>query len=759
MAFEHLPPADRGLVQHLLDLATGARCRILVRSNSPKESGASGRGIFRSVPTTSDIQQLYRAVDEVLRQDPGLFVTLQLAIEPGLPGHMSNERRVSPRRSLWLIEDADGRFQQVRIDAPGSEQPASSLAATSEDELLPVLRRIAGFLQTVGEGFFHCEWVWDRERVWLVQADAVQLPPDDLMANLYLRGADLWPVKFTPRWAGLRHFSTVDAAQWRKLRRPKLFVECGFPTADVFLISGDDWKNGGGSRNPDLAMDLESLCKHLVVVRCDVNSDDYMFLPTSPPSRDPTVLLAFMEKVFADKSVPDSDWAFLLANLVPARVSAMVQAFPAAERVRVDALWGFPDGLLHFPYDSYFYYPDGDKVDRTLNHKGLCLLFDEGAWTYSNVGRPEDWEPTLDSDEVRVLSRWGLRLAKELNQQVQLMALARIAGVRGTSGCLPWHFTNFDIPPYSESVRKLPMTKEIKVLSDFADLSRSFASESTVQAYLLRPNANLLRDTSFLIAVGNFVAAQSRPLYFEGSLLGHSYYVLSNAGAHVVPIVSEPTPDSKQYYKLVRDEIPTIIRRSGGLARLRTLSKQDARIFLARKLLEEAIEVWYARDPAEVSGELADVIEVLDALRDQYGISAEDLQSIREKKRQARGGFEKLVYLEETRPGTLDAARGANSPLPLFSDAEEWYEGPSGGQPFELRVDGPGSNVELSRFEISLIPPVRMASGANAITVRTKNHQVTATYEKDKVVLAVTRRQPEFSENQLSLFGETYGTA
>src|ERR1035441_3740597 len=60
MAFEHLPPADRGLVQHLLDLATGARCRILVRSNSPKESGASGRGIFRSVPTTSDIPQLYR---------------------------------------------------------------------------------------------------------------------------------------------------------------------------------------------------------------------------------------------------------------------------------------------------------------------------------------------------------------------------------------------------------------------------------------------------------------------------------------------------------------------------------------------------------------------------------------------------------------------------------------------------------------------------------------------------------------------------
>jgi predicted house-cleaning noncanonical NTP pyrophosphatase (MazG superfamily) len=365
----------------------------------------------------------------------------------------------------------------------------------------------------------------------------------------------------------------------------------------------------------------------------------------------------------------------------------------------------------------------------------------------------------LDSDEVQLLSLWGLRLAKKLNQQVQLMALGRIGGVRGANGCLPWHYTNFEIPPYSESVRKLPMTKEIKLLSSFEDLNSSFASESTVQAYLLRPNANFLRDTHFLEAVGQFVAGQSRPLYFEGSLLGHSYYVLSSAGAHVVPIVSEPAVDSKRYYKLVRDEIPTIIRRAGGLARLRTLSKQDARVFLARKLLEEAIEVWYAKEPDEVAGELADVIEVLEALRDQHGISAEDLHSIREKKRQARGGFEKLVYLEETRPGTLDATRGANAALPLFADDQAWYEGPTGGQPLELRVDEPGNNAALFRFEISLIPPVKSASGVDAIKVRTKNHQVIATYEKDKVILTVSRRQPESLQNQLSLFEETDGPA
>jgi hypothetical protein len=149
-------------------------------------------------------------------------------------------------------------------------------------------------------------------------------------------------------------------------------MKCGLPTADVYLISGDDWKNGGGAANKELAADLEILCHHLVVVRCDVNDENYTFLPTSPPSRRPNVLLSFMEEVFAHKKVPDSDWAFLIAHLAPARVSAMVQAFPAAERVRIDALWGFPDGLLHFPHDSYFFYPSEQRLDRTLKYKGVC---------------------------------------------------------------------------------------------------------------------------------------------------------------------------------------------------------------------------------------------------------------------------------------------------------------------------------------------------------------------------------------------------
>lgn len=753
VAVTKLPSEETAVLDRFVEMARSTNRRILVRSNSPRETGFSSRGAFRSIPTSYDAPELFQAVDNVLKQDPQLLATLQLAIEPALPGHMSNERRVSPRRSLWLVEDSDGRFQQERIEAARREQAPTLLAAASESEVLDVLRQLGGYLQTCGEGYFHCEWVWDRERVWIVQADPVQLPSEDLPANRYIRGADLWPFKFSPRWAGLKHFSSVEAGKWRKLRRPKIFEMCGLPTADVYLISGDDWKNGGGAANKELAADLEVLCQHLVVVRCDVNDENYTFLPTSPPSKNPKVLLSFMEEVFTNKQVPDSDWAFLIAHLVPARVSAMVQAFPAAERVRIDALWGFPDGLLHFPHDSYFFYPADRRVDRTVKYKGVCLLFHDDAWTYSDVGRPEDWESTLQVGEIETLADWALRLAKQLNQQVQLMALARIGGVRGATGCLPWHYTNFDIPPFTDSVRKLPMTKELKVLSTFEDLSSAFASDSTVQAYVLRPTPELRRESKFLEAVGRLVAKQDRPLYFEGSLLGHAYYMLSNAGAHVVPIVDEPVADTKPYYKLVRDEIPTIIKQAGGLARLRTLSKQDARILLARKLLEEAFEVWGARHGEGIGGELADVIEVVDALREQYGLPAEDLDAIRRKKRQSRGGFEKLVYLEETRPGTLDATSGTSAGLPLFEDDQVWHDSVRTGQPPDLHVLEPLDDKLPFRFEFSLVPPVKSGSAVSELSAATKNYNVVAKYEKDKLIVTLSRRKPEPPRDQLELFG------
>jgi predicted house-cleaning noncanonical NTP pyrophosphatase (MazG superfamily) len=64
------------------------------------------------------------------------------------------------------------------------------------------------------------------------------------------------------------------------------------------------------------------------------------------------------------------------------------------------------------------------------------------------------------------------------------------------------------------------------------------------------------------------------------------------------------------------------------------------------KLLEESREVMNAKNREEVVKELADVLEVCDALLVQYGISREEISAIKEQKKRERGGFEKRIILD-----------------------------------------------------------------------------------------------------------------
>jgi predicted house-cleaning noncanonical NTP pyrophosphatase (MazG superfamily) len=70
---------------------------------------------------------------------------------------------------------------------------------------------------------------------------------------------------------------------------------------------------------------------------------------------------------------------------------------------------------------------------------------------------------------------------------------------------------------------------------------------------------------------------------------------------------------------------------------------------LKDKLLEESQEVFEAygkKDKTYLKEELADVIEVIDAILYHNDISLEEVLKIRDTKKAKRGGFEKGVFLE-----------------------------------------------------------------------------------------------------------------
>lgn len=100
----------------------------------------------------------------------------------------------------------------------------------------------------------------------------------------------------------------------------------------------------------------------------------------------------------------------------------------------------------------------------------------------------------------------------------------------------------------------------------------------------------------------------------------------------------------REYNKLVRDRIPELIQKSGYQFDTTTLSETEYRQALRDKLIEEAHEVAQATDRHLVT-ELADLLEVVEALMESYGIDDERILLERDQKRAEKGGFERKIKL------------------------------------------------------------------------------------------------------------------
>lgn len=94
--------------------------------------------------------------------------------------------------------------------------------------------------------------------------------------------------------------------------------------------------------------------------------------------------------------------------------------------------------------------------------------------------------------------------------------------------------------------------------------------------------------------------------------------------------------------KLVRDKIPDIIRNEGREPVTRIATDEEYRRKLKEKLQEEVAE-YLESGSAE---EIADVLEVIDALVASTGLTMDDVAAIKKKKFEERGGFAKKIILE-----------------------------------------------------------------------------------------------------------------
>ncbi len=94
--------------------------------------------------------------------------------------------------------------------------------------------------------------------------------------------------------------------------------------------------------------------------------------------------------------------------------------------------------------------------------------------------------------------------------------------------------------------------------------------------------------------------------------------------------------------KLVRDKIPELMKKTGTNPNVRIVKNQELDVFLRKKIVEEAKELFETGDIEE----LADLYEVLDAFVKHRKIDSGLLEMQRLAKNLARGAFSNGVVLD-----------------------------------------------------------------------------------------------------------------
>lgn len=691
--------------------------KILVRSSAPEE-GLQDRGRYESAECINRDDEIAATIARLWAESnkpaAGLALILQRLVTSVLKGHLSNERRLSEKPQDWLCEyEGPGRRPRTkRIAAGDVVAPSGELACTDPPSLFRQLAAVAAGGTRVWERV-HYEWVWDGLNLWVVQQDIEEPKPGKTPGTS-------GPQTVQQTLLGMKVLIPLERTigPWHKVDNIRVFRRCGLRTVPIYAIEGDAVirELAGGRVDPRLAEDIGRLGAYPILVRTDVDREAKH--PPTLLARTETVntsaaleFIAARAAALVAAGLKPSQFCFLLHNYITATGSSLSRATPSSNQVAIDATWGNADGLMYYPHDS-FAVSLGQRA--TVRQRIRCKSHfidcnDDGKWPEREAGTPWDWLPSLSKADIIAVARATKRIADHVGHAVEVMHFIGVDAGEASPVCLPWYF-NSESKDESDPASGLPTVSifstdiiTIRTIEDLKlEISRAGVRKPSPGCTLrLVPSKDLMREQSFLDDVARFAVQYRLPVRLVGSPLSHVFYVLRRHGVKLkVPLPLRNRPRSRRFNKLVRDNIPKIIRGHGEAARAVRVRLADYPDLVKAKLIEETFELFWEQESKGIRRELADVVEVVLTICKLIGAGFDEVMAEAERRREERGRFEAGTILLETGPQV--APPKVNQPT-LFDVSDDKDEA---GEIDELRTNRPAPDQPRGTRNGLLIPAI-----------------------------------------------------
>ena len=658
---------------------------IIVRSNAGTE-GLSDRGKYISAEGKLEAwpKLIKDCFDDLVAQEceHDIFMPLiiQKKVTPLLRGHVSNERRVAEEIRDWRgeFEITPPQVFAISIRKWRSEINVNNFIDTplncSSDSVIQTALLIPCTWATNQKLRIHFEWIFDGDYIYLVQADvdtpSAGVDPHKIVFHNSIQEKNIDSV--FPRCMHL--LTEADYSKYSgysKVQNPLLYQKLGLTIAPLYILDDAQTLNQlyKGTISKELESDLKFLTQKSLIIRTDINTsekNERQLLPRTSEIRNLDAAKQWLKTEYK-KLKDDTSYniIFIFHNFIPAFSSAFAYAGPNEKDVKIEALWGVPEGLYYYSHDKYVVDTKAINIKRTdidafeitsfKNYKKYFVHpMPDGNWEVQTLANPYDWKGSIPEDSwVKEIAYTTRLIADTEGKSVSVMWFVGVCSDKYNCNVFPWYHEEYKYKETKTTPRNklsFERTLTIHTLTDLEGVETKLQKGyGTIKNILVQPtDAQILRDKKIIDRIGEVAQALGANIILEGGILSHAYYQLLRTGAKVEVRNPFEKAQSISFNKLVRDKIPQKIKNNGEEVVTAQIENDILLQLLKRKLVEEALEVFDSSDRDDISAEIADVLEVLDGIKTQMGISQEEIQEKKEQKKEKAGGFEKGVYLKRT---------------------------------------------------------------------------------------------------------------